>query len=99
MILIFLLLENFKTYQQTSEYTFWCTCIITSLYYLNKTEISERQCVNKSNTGKNIKNNTYGTIGIFLIDLEKAIINYGFDIESNRNLTNDNITIKNELTF
>ena len=63
-----------------------------SLYYLNKTEISERQCVNKSNTGTDIKNNTHSTIGTFSIDLEKAIINYGFDIESNRNLINDNIT-------
>ena len=94
-----LILENFKIYQQTSEYTCGCAYMIMSLYYLNKSEIIERQCVNKSNTGTDKKNNTYGSIGTFLIDLEKGIINYGFDIESNKNFTNDNTPIKNEFTF
>jgi hypothetical protein len=95
----FQILENFKTYQQTSEYSCGCACIIMSLYYLNKTIISERDCVIKANTGTDIKNNTHGTIGTFPIDLEKAIINYGFDIESNRNFTNENSPINNELLF
>ena len=94
-----LLLENFKTYQQTSEYSCGCSSLIMSLYYLNKTEISERDCVYKSNTGTDIKKNTHGTIGVFPTDLEKAIINYGFDFESNRNFTDENTPIKNELNF
>ena len=94
-----LILENFKTYQQTSEYSCGCSSLIMSLYYLNKTEISERDCVYKSNTGTDIKKNTHGTIGVFPTDLEKAIINYGFDFESNRNFTDENTPIKNELNF
>ena len=94
-----LILENFKTYQQTSEYSCGCSSLIMSFYYLNKTEISERDCVYKSNTGTDIKKNTHGTIGVFPTDLEKAIINYGFDFESNRNFTDENTPIKNELNF
>jgi hypothetical protein len=70
-----------------------------SLYYLNKTEISERDCVYKSNTGTDIKKNTHGTIGVFPTDLEKAIINYGFNTESNRNFTEENSPFRDEISF
>lgn len=95
----FMILEKFKTYQQTSEYTCGCASLIMALYYIDETIISEKDCAEKSDTGTNIKLNSHGTYGTYPIDLEKAIINYGFNTESNRNFTEENSPFRDEISF
>ena len=71
-----ILLEKFKTYQQTSRYTCGCASLIMVLNYLDGKIISELDCANKAKS-----NNINGT---FPENLEKAITEYGYDYESKR---------------
>ena len=40
-----ILLEKFKTYQQTTSYTCGCAALIMAIYYLDKEPIGEKDCV------------------------------------------------------
>ena len=70
-----ILLEKFKTYQQTLSYTCGCASLIMAIYYLDNKVISEKECVMKAHT------NSDGTMPY---NLEKAIEEFGYDYESKR---------------
>ena len=71
-----ILLEKFKTYQQTSFYSCACASLIMALYYLDGTIIGEHDCSIKAKTSQNT--------GTLPENLEKAIDEYGYDYESKR---------------
>ena len=70
-----ILLEKFKTYQQTLSYTCGCASLIMAIYYLDNKVISEKECVMKAHTNSN---------GTMPYNLEKAIEEFGYDYESKR---------------
>jgi predicted double-glycine peptidase len=69
-----IILEKFKTYQQTSSYSCGCASLIMAIYYLDGTIIGEQDCSNKA---KSVPHN-----GTLPENLEKAINEYGYDYES-----------------
>ena len=76
-----ILLEKFKTYQQTTSYTCGCAALIMAINYLDNNVIGEQDCANVAKTVKGI-----GTIPE---NLEKAITSFGYEFESKRNFTED----------
>ena len=87
-----ILLEKFKTYQQTSSYSCGCASLIMAIYYLDGTVIGEQDC--------SIKAKTDHTTGTLPENLEKAIDEYGYDYESKRKGFNgENIPSYNENEF
>ena len=85
------LLEKFKTYQQTSEYTCGIASLIMAVYYLNKTVLDEVEMANRAGT-----NETHGTL---LSNLQKLVSELGFDYESRTNYTEENDPTKDEDSF
>ena len=71
-----ILLEKFKTYQQTLSYTCGCASLIMAIYYLDNKVISEKECVMKAHT--------HPDNGTMPYNLEKAIEEFGYDYESKR---------------
>jgi len=71
-----ILLEKFKTYQQTTSYTCGCASLIMAINYIDNKVISEKECANKAHT---IPGN-----GTMPYNLEKAIEDFGYDYESKR---------------
>jgi predicted double-glycine peptidase len=71
-----ILLEKFKTYQQTTSYTCGCAALIMAINYIDNKVISEKECANKAHT---IPGN-----GTMPYNLEKAIEDFGYDYESKR---------------
>ena len=71
-----ILLERFKTYQQTSSYSCGCASLIMAIYYLDGTIIGEQDCSKRANTNEDT--------GTLPANLEKAISEYGYDYESKR---------------
>lgn len=76
-----ILLEKFKTYQQTTSYTCGCAALIMAIYYLDNKAIGEQDCVNVANTTKGI--------GTLPENLEKAIVAFGHEYETKRNFTDE----------
>ena len=85
------LLEKFKTYQQTSEYTCGIASLIMAVYYLNKTVLDEVEMANRAGT-----NETHGTL---LSNLQKLVSELGFDYESRTNYTKENDPTRDEDSF
>ena len=73
------LLEKFKTYQQTSPYTCGIASLIMAVYYLNNTVLDEVEMANRAGS-----NETHGTL---LANLQKLVSELGFDYESRTNYT------------
>ena len=71
-----ILLEKFKTYQQTISYTCGCASLIMAINYLDNKVISEKECTIKAHTSPDN--------GTMPYDLEKAIEDFGYDYESKR---------------
>ena len=71
-----ILLEKFKTYQQTVSYTCGCASLIMAIYYIDNKVLSEKLIAEKAKT-----NPDNGTMPY---DLEKAIEDFGYDYESKR---------------
>ena len=71
-----ILLEKFKTYQQTSSYSCGCASLIMAIHYLDGTIIGEEDCSKKA---KSVPIN-----GTLPENLEIAIREYGYDYESKR---------------
>jgi len=71
-----ILLEKFKTYQQTSSYSCGCASLIMAIYHLDGTVIGEKDCSTKA---KSVPVN-----GTLPVNLEAAISQYGYDYESKR---------------
>lgn len=91
------ILESFKTYQQTSNYTCGCACLIMTLHYLGKTKISERECARISDTGTDLKNSTHGIRGLYPDDLARAFNYYGFKVL--RNTDYETLPFHDEASF
>ena len=100
------ILTNFKTYQQTSEYSSPCSLIIMILTYYGMKAPGERECsvafglepeggCSKDNYNRTqVFNKT--TIPLFVEQLTK---NYHLDVLSSQNYTEDTLPFKNELDF
>lgn len=71
-----IILEKFKTYQQTSNSTCGCASLIMCAYYIDGKIINESECAIKAKYSQEI--------GIFPENLEKAVAEYGYDYESKR---------------
>ena len=86
-----ILLEKFKTYQQTTSYTCGCAALIMAIHYLDNKVIGEQDCVNVAETKKGI-----GTIPE---NLEKAITYFGYEYESKRTFTEEGNPIYDDKEF
>ena len=86
-----ILLEKFKTYQQTVSYTCGCASLIMAIYYLDKEAIGELDCSTIAETKKGI-----GTIPE---NLEKAIKHFGHEFESKRTFSEEENPIYDDKTF
>ena len=87
-----ILLEKFKTYQQTSSYSCGCASLIMAIYYLDSIIIGEHDY--------SIKAITSHTTRTLPQNLEKAIEEYGYDYESKRKGFNgDNIPSYDGIKF
>ena len=85
------LLEKFKTYQQTSPYTCGIASLIMAVYYLNNTVLDEVEMANRAGS-----NETHGTL---LANLQKLVSELGFDYESRTNYTKENDPTSDEDSF
>ena len=86
-----ILLEKFKTYQQTSEYSCGPASIIMAIYYLDGTILDEAEVVKKAET-----DNTTGTLAV---NIDKAISEFGYTYDSKFNYTEENLPSRNEESF
>ena len=86
-----ILLEKFKTYQQTTSYTCGCASLIMAIHYLDNTTIGERECVNIA--GTTIENGTPP------LNLEKAIEHFGHEYESKRSFSDEENPIYDDKMF
>jgi preprotein translocase subunit SecG len=87
-----ILLEKFKTYQQTSSYSCGCASLIMAIHYLDGTIIGEEDCSKKA---KSVPIN-----GTLPENLEIAIREYGYDYESKRKgFDNDEVPSYDEFKF
>ena len=77
-----ILLEKFKTYQQTTSYSCGCASLIMALNYAGNEVIGEKDCTEKAETDKE-----YGTLPQ---NLEKTIKEYGYEFESKRTFFKEN---------
>lgn len=93
------LLEHFKTYQQTSDYTCGCGCAIMVLNYFGYTKLSERACAEQADTGTDLKLNTHGTVGTFPRDLAKVISNSGFNVVTNDIFKESGLPFEDSVSF
>ena len=72
-----ILLEKFKTYQQTTSYSCACASLIMALNYVGNETIGEKDCTSKAET-----DTEYGTIPQ---NFEKALKEFRYEFESKRN--------------
>lgn len=87
-----ILLEKFKTYQQTSSYSCGCASLIMAIHYLDGTIIGEQDC--------SIKAKSNPINGTLPENLEIAISEYGYDYESKgKGFDNDEIPSLDEYKF
>ena len=85
-----ILLENFKTYQQTSEVTCGIASLIMSIYYLDGTVLNETDLKIRAKTDEH---------GTLCTNLEKVIVELGYKYESKRNFTEDNLPTSSSTEF
>ena len=87
-----IILEKFKTYQQTSYYSCGCASLIMAIYYLDGTLIGEQDCTNRAKTDHHN--------GTLPNNLEDTISQYGYDYESkNKGFNNDKVPSYDEIEF
>ena len=86
-----ILLEKFKTYQQTSEITCGPASIIMAIHYLDGTILDEEEIVKKAKT-----DNTTGTLAM---NMDKAISELGYSFDSKYNYTEENLPSRDEISF
>lgn len=75
------ILENFKTYQQTSEFSCGCSCLLMSVYHKGERNLTEKTCVEISGSSMDY--------GASLSGLEKVLTQYGYEFESPKNFTEE----------
>ena len=88
-----ILLEKYKTYQQTSEYTCGIASLIMAVYHLDGTVLNETEMAIKAKSAPDA-----GTIPI---NLEKVITELGYDFDSPTKYVNntDELPTRNEEVF
>ena len=86
-----ILLEKFKTYQQTSEITCGVASLIMAVYYLDGTILNE--------TDLAIRAGANYSYGILFKNLEKLVKELGYDYESKTTFLKDNYPSKNKTSF
>jgi predicted double-glycine peptidase len=86
-----ILLEKFKTYQQTSPYSCGPASIIMAIHYLDGTILDEEEVVKKAKT-----DNTTGTLAM---NIDKAISELGYSFDSKFNYTEENLPSRDEISF
>ena len=86
------ILSKFKTYQQTSEYSAPCACIIMALTYYGDTPPSERQCMKDFGVidPNNFEPNEEFFEKIKMKKTEEYINSLGYTTTSNENFTEEN---------
>ena len=77
-----ILLEKFKTYQQTSDVSCGPASLIMAVYYLDGTILDEVEVAKKAGTNEN---------GTEFQNLEKAITEFGYSFDSKSNYTDEEL--------
>jgi hypothetical protein len=86
-----ILLEKFKTYQQTSEVSCGPAAVLMAIHYLDGTILDENEIVKRAKT--NVE------IGTPSKNLEQAISSFGYTFDSKNNYTDDTNPARNENSF
>ena len=78
------ILSNFRTYQQTSDYTCGCACVLMCMdYTAHDTSLSEAKCSELADIGTDIHTSKEGNEGAYPYNLNKVLQMYNYDFESN----------------
>ena len=95
------ILSNFKTYQQTSEYSSHCSAIIMVQNYYGDSEISERKCMLDIGftdlDTKEPSDDDYKKLN--MKSIEEYINTLGYTTTSNENFTEENFPFDYTLSF
>ena len=86
-----ILLEKFKTYQQTSPYTCGIASLIMAVNYLDGTVLNETEMA--------IKAEANNETGIFIANLEKLVGELGYEYECKTNFTEEECPSLDEEKF
>ena len=86
-----ILLEKFKTYQQTSEYTCGPAALIMAAYYIDGTILNETELA--------IKAGTNDSMGTLMENLEKLIGDLGYEYESKNSFDDEKYPSNDSDTF
>ena len=81
------LLSNFKTYQQTSDYTAGCATAIMVLEYFGNNTLNESYCAEFTDTGSDINPKPNNSFGASPTAIEELIDIYGLETQSNQNFS------------
>ena len=78
------ILSNFRTYQQTSDYTCGCGCVLMTMDYVGKhdTSLSEAKCAELADIGTDIHESAIGP-GAYPHMLVKVLEMYNYEVDSN----------------
>jgi len=94
--------SNFKTYEQTSEYSAQCAAVIMTLEYYGDPAPSERECM-KVFAGVTDPDNFEDTDEFYqklsMKNLENYINSLGYNTTSNDNYTKDNFPYSDSISF
>ena len=79
------ILHNFRTYQQTSEYTCGCGCVLMAIDYVGKHDdrLNESYCAELADIGTDIHTSAEGTNGAYPYNLIKVLQHYDYEVSSN----------------
>ena len=95
------ILSKFKTYQQTSEYSAHCACIIMTLTYYGDEPPSERDCMNYFGVTdpNNFEPNEEFYQNMVMKKFEEYINSLGYTTTSNDNYTEENFPFEETNQF
>jgi ABC-type bacteriocin/lantibiotic exporter with double-glycine peptidase domain len=77
-----ILIEHFKTYQQTSDYSCGCASVLMVLNYYGITQVTEDQLYTELNTATAANPRPDGTYGTSATAIRDYFLDHGFDVIS-----------------
>ncbi|EAX95257.1 hypothetical protein TVAG_149750 [Trichomonas vaginalis G3] len=77
------ILENFQTYQQTTEYSCGPAAALMALNYLGITNVSERQLSDSMFTGYPWRLNNFSKLGTTTTDMARVLGTFNVNVETN----------------
>ena len=79
------ILPKFRTYQQTSDYTCGCACVLMAMDFVGKHDnsLTEAKCAELADIGTDIHQSAAGNDGAYPANLIKVLQMYNYEVESN----------------